>query len=303
MALEAINVNEKDIYDVIIIGGGPAGLTAAIYCKQAGLNIAFIEKNVPGGKIVNIKNIKNFPGFASIDGVQYANALFNQTQKLAIEYISDEVVSLNEKDELFFSYLTSNKPKCSRSVIIATGTTEEKLNVVGEDKFFQKGVTYCVHCDGALSKGKICAVVGDTYNAIEAVKYLSNIAEKIYFVSNLNIEPNEKVVQIKNSHIKQINGSDHVESVTFDDDKIIKLDYIYVCTKQVPASHFIIDKSIIDENGVITIDPVTKETNIKGIYAVGDVSKKNNKQIITALSDGAIAAQNAINYVNELKYK
>jgi len=174
--------NTNEIYDILIIGAGPGGITAAIYGARAMAKIAMIEKGAPGGKITKTSEIENYPGFDSIQGPDLALKMFEQTQKLNIPYLAERVTNITKKDNLFELDLLSGKKLFAKVVIVATGTVERKLGIPGEIELNSRGVSYCAVCDGALYRGKDVVVVGGGYAAIEEAMYLARFVNKVYLI-------------------------------------------------------------------------------------------------------------------------
>lgn len=295
------------IYDVIIIGAGPAGLTAAIYAAKANLKVAVIEKSAPGGKLININNITNFPTEEKIDGPDLAFKMFNHAINCGIDYLDETVVEIvnNETNEV----KGSRNSYLGKSVIIATGTQEKKANIEGEDYFFGKGVSYCAVCDGPLYKNKTIAVVGDYDLALEETLYLSSLAKKVYLICSKSKYSNQQLfdsVKIKNnievlfnSKLSKINGTEEVKEIIVNDKKI-KVSAVFFFLGLTPSTNFASRLGIINEKGYIEVDS-KMQTKLSGIYAAGDVINKELRQIVTANNDGAIAANQIIRYLETKK--
>lgn len=293
------------MYDIIIIGAGPAGLTAAIYALRANKKVLVLEAKTYGGQIVNASNIENYPGIKSISGFDFSTNLYNQVKDLGGEIKIETVININDKKEV-----TTNKDKYNtKAIIIATGSNNRKLNIDKEEDFIGKGVSYCATCDGAFYKDKDVMVVGGGNTALEDSLYLSNIVNKVYLVHRRDefrgeskfveeIKSKDNIELVLNSTIKSINGLDTLESVdVIDKDNNItniKVNGLFIAIGQVPNNSLFKDIINIDSNGYIeTNDGV--HTNIDGIYVAGDCRNKDLRQLTTAVSDGSIAATTAIN--------
>ena len=210
------------MYDIIIIGGGPAGLTAALYAGRANKKILVLEAKVPGGQIVNAHEVTNYPGIDNISGADYATNLYNQVINLGVEVKFETVLSITENKEV----TTNNSTYKARAIILATGADNRKLSIENEDRLIGKGVSYCATCDGNFYKGKEVAVVGGGNAALEDAIYLSDIVSKVYLIHRRNEfrgeEKLEEVVKNKsnieiiyNSNVIRINGDDKIESIVF----------------------------------------------------------------------------------------
>ncbi|WP_338972608.1 thioredoxin-disulfide reductase [Spiroplasma endosymbiont of Panorpa germanica] len=301
----------KTDFDLIIIGGGPGGITAGIYAARAGLKSAIIEKEVPGGKVNKTAEIENYPGFTSIMGPDLAVSLFSQAQAVGAEFIFDEVLKIEKNDNKTFNVNLAGKKLTSKAVIIATGTKERKLGVPGEDKFYGKGVSYCAVCDGAFFKEKPLIVVGGGLAAVEESLYLTKFASKVTLVHRREgfraadsvvekTRNHEKVDFMLNCVVEEIIGDKVVEAVVVRNLKensvqTIKVDGIFPLIGSDPITDFVKDLNILNQTNNIVTD-VEMKTSIPGLFAVGDVRNTPLKQIATAVGDGAIAAQKAIDY-------
>ena len=220
----------NNIYDLIIIGAGPAGLAAALYAKRGNLKTLIIEKNAPGGQLININKLHNYPGFNQVDGATLAYIMYEQVNQLNVEFDFDEVIDVEVIDSLKEVSTTNNK-YLTKNIIVATGTTYANLKVANERKFIGKGISYCAVCDGKLFTNKDIVVVGDSDNALKECLYLATFANKIYLLTNANINNSKHFMSIKNaSNIQVINnakivsliGNEHIEGVEILIDKTIK---------------------------------------------------------------------------------
>lgn len=303
------------MYDIIIIGAGPAGMTAAIYAKQARKNILILEKETYGGQILKANIIKNYPGFNEISGFEFATNLYNQVKNLDAEIKIEEVIEIKNKEN-YKEVITNKSSYKSKTIIIATGTKNKKLGLNNEDNLIGKGVSYCATCDGMFFKDKIVAVIGGGNNAIDDALYLSNIVEKLYLIyrqkefklesNNLSeLKSKNNVEFILNSNIIDINGKDKLKNIIIknndtNEESIINIDGLFIAIGHIPVSSMCKNIINIDNKGNI----IAKEdciTNIEGIFAAGDIRIKDIRQLTTACSDGTIAALNACKYINNKK--
>lgn len=283
------------MYDIIIIGAGPSGLTSAIYALRANKKVLVLESNCYGGQIVNASLIENYPGIKNIDGYSFASSLYEQASSLGMEYKLEKVIKV-ESGKVY----TTDNEYTTKSIIIATGCKNKKLGI--EDKFLGKGVSYCATCDGNFYRGKDVAVVGGGNTALEDALYLSKIVNNVYLIHRRDsFRGEEKYVSelkkcdnvhfIMNATIDSLNGNDVLESITVSSNEI-KVSGLFIAIGQIPNTE-VFNNLDLDEFGYIKSDDC--KTNIKGIYAAGDVRKKDLRQLTTAVGDGAIASYLAIN--------
>lgn len=297
-------------FDLVIIGGGPAGLSAAIYGARAGLSVAVIEFWAPGGKLVKTSYIENYPGVASIEGPTLAMNMMEHAMGLGAEYIAAEVLSIEGKKVV----CNDDTTYIGKAIIIATGTVERKLNIPGEEKNTGRGVSYCAICDGAFFKDKVVTVIGGGNSAIEEAIYLTQFASKVnIFVRNelraelglqeeaMNHEKIEVVKKIVPLEIiddgKKVVGI-KVKNVLTDEVYDVETSAVFPYVGADPVTSFASDLGICDEKGYI-ITNEEMETSVEGIFAAGDVRKKTIRQVVTAANDGAIAAQSAFHYIKK----
>jgi thioredoxin reductase (NADPH) len=311
-------VSEEKIYDVIIAGAGPAGMTAAVYTSRANLSTLMIERGVPGGQMVNTEDVENYPGYENILGPELATKMFEHAKKFGAEYAYGEVKEIID-GEAYKTVVVGDKQYKARAVIIATGAEYKKLGVPGEAELSGRGVSYCAVCDGAFFKGKNLVVVGGGDSAVEEGIYLTRFANKVTIVhrrDQLRAQKilqdrafaNEKIDFIWNHTVKQINGKDgKVNSVTLvhtqtGEEREFPCDGVFIYIGMLPLSKPFESLGITNENGYIETNELM-ETKVPGIFAAGDVREKSLRQIVTATGDGSIAAQSAQHYVEELKEK
>ena len=292
----------KTDYDVIIVGAGPAGITAAIYLKRANLNIAIVEKSAPGGQLNKSSTIENYPGFDFISGPDLAYKFYDQINKMNIEIISDEVTDIIDGD--IKTIKLKNKEITCKKIILALGRKPKSLETKGKESLEGRGISYCSLCDGALYKNEDVSIIGGGNSALEESLYLSNICKSVTIINRTDSLKGDKILIDKvlnkdnisiiyNAEVSKFNGEDGVlESLDIkENDKIIniKVKACFIFIGYEPDTSFLKKLDILDEKGYI-ITTEEKETKIKGIYAAGDVVKKDAYQIVTAASDGALAA-------------
>ena len=298
------------MYDIIIIGSGIAGLTSAIYALNNKRKVLILESQTYGGQIINSNIINNYPGFLEISGFDLMTNIYNQVKNLGGVIKYEEVLEITKNKKV----ITKNETYEAKSIIISTGLAPRKLNLENEDKFIGKGISYCATCDGSFYKDKDVMVVGGGNTAIEDVIYLSNICKKVYLVYRRkelrkDVNLTEKVKELSNveiiynSNIEKLNGDESLNSVDIinkDTEKItnIIIDGLFVAIGKIPSGNIFNDLLNVTENGYIITDEDC-HTNIDGIYAAGDIRKKRLRQLVTAASDGAIAAIEAIKYINK----
>ena len=300
---------QYDMYDVLIIGGGPAGITAGIYAKRFNLKVGIFENDSPGGAVTKTDLINNYPGFDGIAGYELASKMFNQLMNLEVEYIPEKVTNIEKYDNHFI--VKGENEYESKTVIIATGTKENTLNIPTEEKYFYRGISWCAVCDGPLYKDKDVAVVGGGMSAISSALSLSKYANKVYLIHRRDsfrgelkdleiLKSKENVEIITNSQIIEFKGTEKLESIVISNNnkqaKEIQVKCVFECVGKLPNTSQFSSIINLNENGYI-ITNSKLETNVKGIFACGDVVEKDVRQIATAINDGAIAAISANNYL------
>lgn len=300
------------MYDIIIIGAGIAGLSSAIYAIRSNKKVLILEKKSYGGQIIESAEVDNYPGFSKINGFDLATNVYNQVLELGGEIRYEEVEKINENKEIF-----TNKNKYqAKAIIIATGVVSNKLNIENEDDYIGKGISYCATCDGNFFKKKDVMVVGGGNVALEEAIYLSDICSKVYLVhrrdefrgdkSNLEkLKRIDNVEIITNSQVKKILGENKLERVTIINNdtlelKTISISGLFIAVGKVPNNVIFKEFIELNDKGYIKTDD-NCQTNIEGIFAAGDVRDKKLRQLVTATSDGAIAATEAITYINKSK--
>ncbi len=304
--------------DLIIIGAGPGGLTAAIYGMRAGIDLAVIEKFSPGGQVMNTYEVENYPGFVDpVPGWELVSAMENQARRLGAEITSAEVERLehNAADRFFTLHCPDGTKFDARTVIIASGASYRNLNVPGEKEFLGCGVSYCATCDGAFYKDRITAVIGGGDTALEEALFLTRFSSTVYLIHRRDrfrgmpilqerVLSNEKIVPVYNSTVTGINGQTMVESVTVrdtrsDECREITTDGVFIFVGYDPNSAFV-PPPLLNERREVIVD-MQMRTSIEGLYAIGDVRSDSRRQIVMACADGATAALDAYDYLQELR--
>lgn len=298
------------VYDIIIIGGGPAGLTAALYAKRANKSVLVIEKSTFGGQITFSPKVENIPGFISLSGNEFAEKLVEQVMNAGADVEMCEVLSVKNGD--IKTVVTDGGEFEGKSLIIATGAKHRLLGLKNEEKLIGNGISFCAVCDGAFYKGKTVAVIGGGNSALVEAILLSDLVQKLYVVQNLgfltgesklveqlNSKPNVEV--ILNTVVDSLIGEDELKGITIKntDGKVtdLMLDGMFVAVGLVPQNDFVSGIVNLDDRGYVT----AKEdalTNADGIFVAGDCRTKSIRQVTTAASDGAIAALAACDYVD-----
>ena len=292
---------------VAIVGAGIAGITTAIYLKRANKNIILLDGNMPGGKLVNLHKIENYPGYSSISGPELALSLSKQLKDNDIPLTYGLVQSIRKEGKKYI--ITTDIENIETDVVvIATGTSPKVSGIPGEKEFFGRGVSYCATCDGNFFKGKTVAVYGNTDVAFEEALYLADVVSNVKIVTGFKpISASESLVNkakekanvefIKNEIIG-VNGEDFVTSVTLRDNTKLEVSALFPYLGFKSATDFLLGLGIKMDKGYIITD-MSMASNVDGIYAVGDVRKKELRQLVTAANDGAIAALAIVKYLNK----
>ena len=287
------------MYDVIIIGMGIGGITAGIYGKRAGLNVLMFEKSAPGGMLQKIDKIQNYPGFSEISGPDLALNLFNQVKKVGVPFKFEEVIDVEITEE-YKKVITKNGTYEAKNIIVATGRTPKYLGLDNEKDYLGRGLSTCASCDGNFYKGEDVAVVGSGNSALQESLYLANIVNKVYLLHRgVNFKGDDALVErVRNTknieivdgvNIKKINEVEgKIESVTLDNEKTINVKGVFIYIGYKPDTEMFKKLDITNINGDIIVSE-NFETEIDGLYAIGDCAKKDVYQLITAASDGCIA--------------
>lgn len=303
-------------YELVIIGGGPAGLTAGLYAARGGLNVILIEKIVPGGQIIITDWIENYPGFPEgLSGPDLVQKMTEQVKRFDLSIENNEVVSVDFSEPV--KKLTLNdRTLTSHAIIIATGASPKKLGVPGEETFFGKGISSCATCDGPFFKDSIVAAVGGGDTGVQESLFLTKFAKKVYLIHRRDklraaailqkrALANEKIEIIWHSVLTDIGGLTHVENITVKNIKTgektqFSVDGCFIWVGTIPNAQFLGDSLKFDEYGFIVAD-LNMETSVPGVFAAGDVRNTPLRQVVTAVGDGAIAAISAENYIENIK--
>ncbi len=295
------------MYDTIIIGAGPAGLTAGIYARRGGLTTVIIEKQSVGGQAQNAADIQNYPGIPSTSGFDLCYAMMNQCTTFGADFVFDTISQINLDGEVKKVTLASDAEIEGKTVIIASGASARKLGVENENEFIGKGVSYCATCDGAFFKGKTVAVIGGGNTAAEDALYLEKLAKKVYLVHRRDALRADKILCdrleksgvsiIWDSVVESLSGEDKIAQVTLKNIKTdaltpLSVDGVFVAIGEIPNSQLFENVEKTPSGYIVTNDVM--RTNIHGVYAVGDVREKSLRQVVTACADGAIAADDII---------
>lgn len=295
------------MYDTIIIGAGPAGLSAGIYARRGGLKTVIIEKQSVGGQAQTAADIQNYPGIPSTSGFDLCFAMMNQCTTFGADFVFDTISQINLVGEIKKVTLASGVEIEGKTVIIASGASARKLGVENENEFIGKGVSYCATCDGTFFKGKTVAVIGGGNTAAEDALYLEKLAKKVYLVHRRDALRADKILCdrleksdvsiIWDSVVESLSGEDKIAQMTLKNVKSgnltpLSVDGVFVAIGEIPNSQ-LFDNVKKTPSGYIVTNDVMR-TNIEGVYAVGDVREKSLRQVVTACADGAIAADDII---------
>lgn len=311
-----VEINKERIEaDVVVIGAGPGGLTAALYASRANLKTILLEKGAPGGELINTADVENYPGYSLIGGPELATNMYEGAMRFGAEHVYGDVTHIeihgNERH-----IHTSDKVYVASAVVIATGAYNRKLAVEGEERLAGQGVSYCAVCDGFFFRNKSLVVVGGGDSAVEEGTYLTNFADKVTIVHRRDELRAQKILQdrafandkvdfIWDSVVEEVKGENAVNSVQLRNIKTNEVtdfaaDGVFVYVGIVPNSAVVADLGVTDEEGWILTNE-KMETSVPGIYAVGDVRKTVLRQIATAVGDGSIAGHMAYQYIESLK--
>ena len=297
------------MYDLVIVGGGPAGMTAALYAARANLKVAIVEGFIYGGQMQKTDCIENFPSYDSISGEELSEKMEDQMFTYNVDEVFGYVTTIVPKDNYNTLLLSDDKTLDTKTVLIATGAKHKLLNVPGEQELTNKGVSYCALCDATFFKDKELVVVGGGDSALEEALYLTNYASKVTIVHRRDefraqlylqekVKTNPKIQFALSDEVVSINGTDSVESVTLKSGKTLKTDGVFIYVGQEPSTNFVSDLGITNDAGWIQVNS-RFQTKIPSIFAAGDCIDKNIRQIVTATGDGANAAQYIYQYLLE----
>ncbi len=304
------------MYDIIIVGAGPAGLCAALYARRAEKSVLLIEKGTFGGQITHSPRVENYPGFIEMSGNEFAEKLLDQVMTHGAEIELDEVKSV-EKVDTGYLVITENNAFEGKSVIIATGSRHRPLGIAREDEFVGEGVSYCAVCDGAFYKGKTVAIVGGGNTALQEAVLLSEGCERVYVIQNLDfltgegslisaVEKRENIEVITSSVVTELVGEDkiygiNIMNLTNGEESTILLDGVFVAIGQIPENDAFRNVVSLDTRGyIISGEDCNPEGAPEGLFVAGDCRTKSIRQITTATADGAVAALAACRYLDSL---
>ncbi|MCM3639358.1 thioredoxin-disulfide reductase [Sporosarcina luteola] len=308
----------EKIYDVIIIGAGPAGMTAAVYTSRGSLSTLMLERGIPGGQMANTEEIENYPGFETILGPDLSTKMFEHAKAFGAEYAYGDVTEIIDEGNVKIIKAGKKEYK-ARAIIITTGAEYRKMGVPGEKELTGRGVSYCAVCDGAFFKGREIVVIGGGDSAVEEGGYLTRFANKVTIIHRRDELRAQKILQdrafandkidfIWNSTVKQVNEKDgKIGSVTLvstvdGTETVMDTEGMFVYIGMDPLTAPFKSLGILDDHGYIVTNE-EMETSVPGIYAAGDVRQKTLRQVVTATGDGSIAAQACQKYIEELEEK
>jgi thioredoxin reductase (NADPH) len=301
----------SNVWDIIIIGGGPAGITAAIYTARAGMSTLVIEKAHPGGQLWWSESIENYPGFPNgISSMDLAGNIEKQARNFGAEFISEEIKKIEKAKGCFKVETESGKELSACGIVIATGAAMKQLGVKGENKFLGKGVSYCAVCDGPLFRDKTVAVIGGGNTACEEAEYLTRFASKVYLIHRRpelravqmhrqQVEENEKIELLLEKEIEEIKGDGTVNALNFKDGTSIDLDGVFIFVGLSPSTGYLKDFVDMEHGFVITDEKLM--TSVKGVFAAGDCRKGSFRQVVTACGEGAFAGEETRKYIEKKK--
>lgn len=301
------------MYDILIIGGGPAGLSAAVYALRSGKKTALLEKEALGGQISSSPLIENYPGIKAASGADFSLGLYEQVNALGLEVVFEEAIDV-KKDGNIFTVLTKENMFKSKAIILALGLVHRKLGIEKEKEFTGSGVSYCAYCDGAFFKGKTVAVVGGGNSALSEAVYLSGLCSRVYLIHRRNelrgekyfqdiIKEKENIVCVLNSEVAKILGDTKVSGIEVfnnktNEKKEIGVDGLFVSIGHIPQNQ-IVENRYLNEDGYILTDR-RGFFGVEGMFAAGDCTESELKQLVTAVSDGAKAATAACEYIDKI---
>ena len=311
-------MSEEKIYDVVIIGAGPAGMTAAVYTSRANLSTLMLERGIPGGQMANTEEVENYPGFDTILGPELSTKMFDHAKKFGAEYAYGDVTEIIDGEE-YKTIKAGAKEYKTRAIILSTGAEYKKMGVPGEKELGGRGVSYCAVCDGAFFKQKNLVVVGGGDSAVEEGVYLTRFADKVTIVHRRDKLRAQKILQdrafandkidfIWNATVKEINeangkvGSVTLQSTVDGTETELATDGVFIYIGMLPLTKPFESLGILNDAGYIVTND-NMETAVPGIFAAGDVREKTLRQIVTATGDGSIAAQAAQHYIEALMEK
>ena len=292
------------MYDCIIIGGGPAGITAGIYCQRANLKTIVFEKETVGGQIASSPLVENFPGFKSISGVELANNFYEQAESLGLPIEIEEVLEIIPGK--INKVVTDMGEYEAKTIILATGAKYRLLGLPNETNLIGKGISFCTSCDGAFYKGKDVAVIGGANSAVTNALYMSNLCNKVYLiyrgaklkceeVLKDKLEAKDNVEIIYNANVKKIIGEEELEKIILDNNRELTINGMFISIGMDAETKLVKEMLPLSEKSYVLSDDCTTTNN--NIFVAGDCREKKVRQLTTAVSDGAVAATNVIKYI------
>lgn len=294
--------------DIIIVGSGPAGMSAAVYGKRAGLSVLVIEKVYYGtGQVAESSHVDNYLGIPGINGYELGEKFRSHAESLDVEFKDGEVIRFEKAADRWYVHLKNGETLESKTVVYAAGAAHRHLGVPGEEEFSGKGVSYCATCDGAFFKGKDVAVVGGGNTAMDDAIYLSDICNKVYLVHRrdvfrgdattlMKLKETENIELVVPAKVQEVKGGQVVTALQLEDGRSLEVSGVFVAVGMQPATSMLQGIVLMDDNGYIIADE-TGKTSAAGFFAAGDVRTKELRQIITAVADGANAATSAERYI------
>lgn len=294
--------------DIVVIGSGPAGMSAAIYGKRANLQVLVLEKEYEGtGQIAESSQVDNYLGYWEIDGFELGEKFRQHAEQFGVEFKEGEVHSIRQEGEIWKLILDDQTEVETRTVIYAAGATHRRLGVEGEERLAGKGVSYCATCDGAFFKDKTVVVVGGGDTALDDALYLAEIAEKVYVIHRRNefrgakkqvmaLQQKENVSFVLNANVKEIKGENTVTEVVLDHGETVSTDAVFVAIGMEPQTQLVKEFLPLDAQGYVIADE-TGKTEKAGFFVAGDARTKSLRQVVTAVADGANAATSASQYL------
>lgn len=302
------------MYDIIIIGAGPAGLTAAIYARRASKSVLVLEALSYGGQIINTPDIENYPAVPHVSGFDFATKVYQQAEALGAEFVFEKAVGIKDGGSTKTVVTTENEYEC-KAVIIATGSENRKLGLDDEEKLVGRGVSYCATCDGAFYRGKRVAVVGGGNTALEDALYLADIAETVYLIHRrdafrgdeatvTSLKQRDNVKFVFNSTVTKLIADKRLTCIEVTNKNgetdTIEVNGLFVAVGRIPENQNFAELINLDEAGYVTAGEDC-ETNVSGIFAAGDNRTKSVRQLVTAAADGAVAATAAVKFADSLR--
>lgn len=301
------------MYDIVIIGGGPAGLTAGIYARRANKRVLVLEAMVCGGQIVNTSKIENYPVAPGITGPEFGQILQKQAEDLGVEIEFERAEKITGKGGDFTVTTAEDEEYRAKAVILACGTEPRKLGLPNEDRFAGRGISYCATCDGNFYKDKVVAVNGGGNSALHEAIYLSGIAKKVYLVHRRNefrggaalvdkVKARDNIELVLDANISALEGDKKLTGIKIDQggkEKDISVDGLFISIGRAPNAKSLLSDLALTKDEFVAADE-TCETNISGVFVAGDVRSKDVRQLVTATGDGAVAATVALQYLDKL---